>query len=97
MLRLVMSARVPQAAAQICWTAAFFMAQCLPDPIPKETPKTMTTLPTCPTCDAPVPMPIGVVAHELITCPDCGTELEVLSVTPFTLDLAPETEEDWGE
>jgi len=42
-------------------------------------------------------MPAGVVAHELITCPDCGTELEVLSLTPFTLDLAPEVEEDWGE
>jgi len=42
-------------------------------------------------------MPTGVVAHELITCPDCGTELEVLTLSPFTLDLAPEVEEDWGE
>ncbi len=53
--------------------------------------------PSCPTCDAAVPMPTGVVAHELITCPDCGTELEVLTLSPFTLDLAPEVEEDWGE
>jgi alpha-aminoadipate carrier protein LysW len=58
---------------------------------------TTTLTAPCPTCDAAVPAPAGVVAHELITCPDCGTELEVLSVSPFTLDLAPESEEDWGE
>jgi len=34
---------------------------------------------------------------EIVVCPDCGVELEVLSVEPITLGLAPEVEEDWGE
>jgi alpha-aminoadipate carrier protein LysW len=52
---------------------------------------------TCPTCDAPISLPDGAVVHELISCPDCGTDLEILSLTPLTIDLAPEVEEDWGE
>lgn len=57
----------------------------------------MTALPACPTCDAAVPVPADVVANELISCPDCGSDLEVLSLNPLTLDLAPDVEEDWGE
>ena len=52
---------------------------------------------TCPTCDAPVALPAGAVVHELISCADCGTDLEILSLNPLTIDLAPEVEEDWGE
>ncbi|MBK8138241.1 MAG: lysine biosynthesis protein LysW [Chloroflexi bacterium] len=51
----------------------------------------------CPTCDAPIALPAGVVVHELISCADCGTDLEVLSLSPLSVDLAPEVEEDWGE
>lgn len=57
----------------------------------------MTALPTCPTCDAVVSVPADVVANELISCPDCGSDLEVVSLNPLTLDLAPDVEEDWGE
>ena len=32
-----------------------------------------------------------------IQCPDCGLDLEVLSVQPPELAPAPEEEEDWGE
>ena len=28
---------------------------------------------------------------------DCGTELEVTSLAPLTVEEAPEVEEDWGE
>jgi alpha-aminoadipate carrier protein LysW len=28
---------------------------------------------------------------------DCGAELEVVSLNPLVLELAPEEEEDWGE
>jgi alpha-aminoadipate carrier protein LysW len=35
--------------------------------------------------------------NELISCPECGAELEILSLNPLELDLAPEVEEDWGE
>ncbi len=34
---------------------------------------------------------------EIIDCSDCGAELEVTSLAPLTLQLAPEIEEDWGE
>ena len=31
---------------------------------------------------------------DLITCPECGSNLEVTSVTPVELDVAPEDDED---
>ena len=34
---------------------------------------------------------------ELIECPGCGVDLEVTSVNPVQIDLAPEVQEDWGE
>jgi alpha-aminoadipate carrier protein LysW len=34
---------------------------------------------------------------EIVVCPDCGVELEVRSVAPVIVELAPEVEEDWGE
>ena len=37
------------------------------------------------------------VVGELMECPDCGTELEVLGTDPAELGEAPESEEDWGE
>ncbi len=52
---------------------------------------------TCPVCAADVPFPEGAMLNELIMCPDCGTELEIISLDPAEVDLAPEVEEDWGE
>jgi alpha-aminoadipate carrier protein LysW len=37
------------------------------------------------------------MCNELIACPDCGAELEIISLDPIILELAPEVEEDWGE
>jgi alpha-aminoadipate carrier protein LysW len=51
----------------------------------------------CPVCAAEIQLPEDTVQGELIECPDCGTELEVTSVNPFTLQEAPSEEEDWGE
>jgi alpha-aminoadipate/glutamate carrier protein LysW len=51
----------------------------------------------CPECDAQVTIPANAMENELIACPDCGAELEIISLSPLQLDLAPETEEDWGE
>ena len=47
--------------------------------------------------DADINIPTDVMENELLACPDCGVELEVLSLNPLTVDLAPEVEEDWGE
>lgn len=51
----------------------------------------------CPVCDAEVRVGEDTEANELIPCPECGTELEVTSLDPLTLEEAPEVEEDWGE
>jgi alpha-aminoadipate carrier protein LysW len=51
----------------------------------------------CPECAAEVSLPEDVMEGEIVQCPDCGVELEVISVDPPALDLAPEEEEDWGE
>jgi alpha-aminoadipate/glutamate carrier protein LysW len=50
----------------------------------------------CPECEA------SLVLHdpmqgEIVPCPSCGADLEVMSLDPLRLDLAPEEEEDWGE
>jgi len=46
----------------------------------------------CPECAAEIEL-ADVIEGET----DCGVELEVVSLDPLTLDLAPEEEEDWGE
>jgi alpha-aminoadipate carrier protein LysW len=56
----------------------------------------MTTA-ICPECDANVSIPGDAMENELISCADCGAELEIISLNPVALELAPEVEEDWGE
>ena len=51
----------------------------------------------CPICDAQVDLAEDIVQGELLECPECGTELEILEVDPPQLGEAPEAEEDWGE
>jgi alpha-aminoadipate carrier protein LysW len=34
---------------------------------------------------------------EIISCPECGVELEVVGLTPLELELAPQGEEEWQE
>ncbi len=52
---------------------------------------------SCPECDAAVTFAEEPMIGEIIECPECGMELEVIEVDPLTLELAPEVEEDWGE
>lgn len=51
----------------------------------------------CPECGAAVALAADTMASEIVACPDCGAELEVVSLDPPVLALAPEVEEDWGE
>ncbi len=51
----------------------------------------------CPECGSVLELGPDVIAHEIIDCPTCGIELEVMSVDPITIELAPQEEEDWGE
>ena len=50
----------------------------------------------CPECGASLDL-ADVVEGEIVQCADCGAELEVVSLNPLVLELAPEEEEDWGE
>ncbi len=56
----------------------------------------MNTAP-CPVCEATVNIPADAMQNELIACADCGSELEIISLSPVQLDVAPDVEEDWGE
>ena len=64
----------------------------------------------CPECEAVIDEEFEDVG-ELISCPECGVELEVISIDPVEFDLAPiddeeddefrfddaEEEEEWDE
>ncbi len=47
----------------------------------------------CPECEAVIEEDIEEVG-EIITCPECGVELEVISLDPLEFDLAPVDDED---
>ena len=51
----------------------------------------------CIECGTDIVFPEDVMENELIDCDACGIELEVISIDPLKLDLAPEEQEDWGE
>ncbi len=51
----------------------------------------------CPECAGEIPMAGELLKGEILTCPDCGAELEVTGIQPLKLALAPKVEEDWGE
>jgi len=50
----------------------------------------------CPECEAEISLE-NPMRGEVLSCPDCGVELEVISVNPITLELAPMLEEGFGE
>ena len=50
----------------------------------------------CPECEATVENK-DMVQGEVFPCPDCGTDLEVMGNSPFTIQPAPKEAEDWGE
>jgi alpha-aminoadipate/glutamate carrier protein LysW len=50
----------------------------------------------CPECDATITL-TDVVVGEIVVCPDCGVDLEVTSLSPAALEVAPMEQEDWGE
>ena len=52
---------------------------------------------TCIECDGVITLTDGLVKSEILQCPDCGVELEVMDIDPVKLEAAPQEEEDWGE
>jgi alpha-aminoadipate/glutamate carrier protein LysW len=51
----------------------------------------------CPECAAELTLAEGTEVGEIIVCSDCGVDLEVTSLAPAKVQLAPREEEDWGE
>ena len=53
---------------------------------------------TCPECDAEIDIDeVDTDRGDQFSCPDCGSNLEVTSLSPFELELAEEVEDDDGE
>lgn len=50
----------------------------------------------CPVCAAEV-RTNDKIQGEVFPCADCGTELEVATISPFAIEPAPKEAEDWGE
>lgn len=51
----------------------------------------------CPECDARVTVDADAERGEVVTCPECNAELEVVGLDPPCFVLAPPEEVDWGE
>jgi alpha-aminoadipate carrier protein LysW len=52
---------------------------------------------TCIECGGQIELESDVMLGEIVACPDCGVELEVVELVPLRIEMAPEIEEDWGE
>lgn len=49
----------------------------------------------CPECQATIEIDeFDVDKGEIISCPECGVELQVVNIAPLEFDSVPE-EEDW--
>ena len=51
----------------------------------------------CPECEGQVELAEDTEVGEILVCPDCGVDLEVTSIDPAAVQLAPMEQEDWGE
>lgn len=51
----------------------------------------------CVECGGSISAAANLMEGEILVCADCGAELEVLTLNPITVDLAPRELEDWGE
>ena len=52
---------------------------------------------SCPECEAEITLDSGTEVGEIIVCSDCGVDLEITSLEPAGVELAPMEAEDWGE
>ncbi len=50
----------------------------------------------CPECEGALDLN-GAMVGEILPCAYCGVELEVTSLEPPQVELAPTEAEDWGE
>lgn len=67
-----------------------------PSPSPPVAAPAASTAFECPEC-AKALSARPTMTGEILDCDDCGAELEVVSLSPLRVELAPDVEEDWGE
>ena len=53
----------------------------------------------CPDCEAEIEVPDDAMIGEIVSCPDCGLDLEVVEIDKSTMALERISieKEDWGE
>ena len=51
----------------------------------------------CLECMAEIKIEKDAQKGEVVSCPECSTDLEITSIKPLKLALAPEVQEDWGQ
>ena len=53
----------------------------------------------CSDCDAEFDVPEDVMVGEIVSCPDCGLDLEVVKIEGSNIELQRIAieKEDWGE
>ena len=52
----------------------------------------------CPDCQASIAVPEDAVQGEIVSCPDCGLDLEVTKTGEnFAIKALVVEKEDWGE
>ncbi|MDG7035538.1 MAG: lysine biosynthesis protein LysW [Nitrososphaerota archaeon] len=53
----------------------------------------------CQECGAEMDIPADSIPGEIISCPDCGVEYEIVSISADKVEVKPAEEvgEDWGE
>ncbi len=53
----------------------------------------------CPSCYFELELDDDTIVGEVVACPDCGVDLEVMKIenSKATVQVAEMTEEDWGE
>jgi alpha-aminoadipate carrier protein LysW len=56
-------------------------------------------MPLCPACEGEIEIDeFDVDKGEIIACPECGQDLEVVGLSPIELDTAtPENDDEWGD
>lgn len=52
---------------------------------------------TCPECDADVHVDMDTDKGEIVSCEECGTELEIVGLDPVELDVVEEEDYDEDE
>ena len=57
----------------------------------------MSTITECTVCGAEIKFEESTEKGELLSCPECGSELEVINLDPAEVAEAPQEEEDWGQ